>query len=268
MLAFARETRLSESGPTGRATRVSSQGWSSVHPHASMPTSRRRPPLPRILQTLVSRRSAGVKPRHRRRRTASTGAIEQQLGHDPSSGSSDEPRIDHVRSDDVPNGVADARLPLPAVGRSLSGSARAGQVAEPERSRARYACAASWSSSRQRCQARRPRASRVRGVGRGGGGSRDGTPLRLYAEVPAHGAGCAGGSSAYGTPDVGRWPSASGFSERCLLTHRKPALSSPCGSGCAWPAANAAPRWAPTRGIRRRRRCARRIRAGLGRCRV
>ena len=46
------------------------------------------------------------------------------------------------------------------------------------------------------------------------------------------------------------------------------AFSSPGGSGCAWPAANAAPRRAPTRRIRRRRRSARRTRAGPGRCRA
>jgi drug/metabolite transporter (DMT)-like permease len=47
-----------------------------------------------------------------------------------------------------------------------------------------------------------------------------------------------------------------------------PAFSSPGGSGCAWPAANAAPRRAPAPEIRRRRRSARRTRAGPGRCRA
>ena len=47
-----------------------------------------------------------------------------------------------------------------------------------------------------------------------------------------------------------------------------PAFSSPGGSGCAWPAANAAPRRAPTRETRRRRRSARRTRAGPARCRA
>ena len=51
-------------------------------------------------------------------------------------------------------------------------------------------------------------------------------------------------------------------------TRQSSAFSSLGGSGCAWPAANAAPRWAPTREIRRRRRSARRTRAGLGRCRA
>jgi hypothetical protein len=41
----------------------------------------------RVAQTLVAWRVAGVKSRQRRWRTASTGTIEQQLGHDPSSGS-------------------------------------------------------------------------------------------------------------------------------------------------------------------------------------
>jgi hypothetical protein len=38
----------------------------------------------RIPQPLVVRRTPGVESRHRRRRTTSAGAIEQQLGHDPS----------------------------------------------------------------------------------------------------------------------------------------------------------------------------------------
>jgi hypothetical protein len=40
-----------------------------------------------IAETLVSRGSASVEARHRRRRTASTSAIKQQFGHGPSSGS-------------------------------------------------------------------------------------------------------------------------------------------------------------------------------------
>jgi hypothetical protein len=41
----------------------------------------------RIPQSLVVRRTSGVKSWHRRRRATSAGAVEQQLGHDPSSGS-------------------------------------------------------------------------------------------------------------------------------------------------------------------------------------
>ena len=41
----------------------------------------------RVAHALVARRAAGVEPGHRRRRAAATGGIEQQLGHDPSSGS-------------------------------------------------------------------------------------------------------------------------------------------------------------------------------------
>jgi len=37
-----------------------------------------------IPEALVARRSAGVESRHRCGRSASTGAVEQQLGHDPS----------------------------------------------------------------------------------------------------------------------------------------------------------------------------------------
>jgi hypothetical protein len=41
----------------------------------------------RVTQALVAWSVAGVEPRHRRRRSTSAGAVEQQLGHDPSSGS-------------------------------------------------------------------------------------------------------------------------------------------------------------------------------------
>ncbi len=37
---------MQNSGPTGSSRRVASHGWSCCQPHASMPTSRRRPPLP------------------------------------------------------------------------------------------------------------------------------------------------------------------------------------------------------------------------------
>jgi hypothetical protein len=40
-----------------------------------------------IAQTFVAGRVAGVETRQRRWRSTSTGTIEQQLGHDPSSGS-------------------------------------------------------------------------------------------------------------------------------------------------------------------------------------
>jgi hypothetical protein len=42
-------------------------------------------------QTLVARSVAGVKSRHRRRRSMSTDTVEQKLGHDPPSGSWNEP---------------------------------------------------------------------------------------------------------------------------------------------------------------------------------
>jgi hypothetical protein len=45
----------------------------------------------RVAQTLVTGSVAGVESRHRRRRSTSTGTIEQKLGHDPSSGSWNEP---------------------------------------------------------------------------------------------------------------------------------------------------------------------------------
>jgi hypothetical protein len=41
----------------------------------------------RIALPLVAWRAAGVESRHRRRRSPTTGGVEQQLGHDPSSGS-------------------------------------------------------------------------------------------------------------------------------------------------------------------------------------
>ena len=51
----------------------------------------------RIAKALVARRSTGVKAGHCRRRSTSTSAIEQRLGHDPSSGSSlQAARIDRV----------------------------------------------------------------------------------------------------------------------------------------------------------------------------
>lgn len=42
-----RPLRTQKSGPPGSPTRSSSHGCSSSHAHVSMPTSRRRPPLPR-----------------------------------------------------------------------------------------------------------------------------------------------------------------------------------------------------------------------------
>ena len=44
----------------------------------------------RIAQTLVAWSVAGVKARQRGRRSTSTGTIEQQFGHDPSSGLANE----------------------------------------------------------------------------------------------------------------------------------------------------------------------------------
>jgi hypothetical protein len=52
----------------------------------------------RIAQTLVAWSMAGVKARQRGRRSTSTGTIEQQLGHDPSSGSLNEPDYRLIRS--------------------------------------------------------------------------------------------------------------------------------------------------------------------------
>jgi hypothetical protein len=45
----------------------------------------------RVAQTLVAWSMAGVESRQRRRRSTSTDAIEQKLGHGPSSGSWNEP---------------------------------------------------------------------------------------------------------------------------------------------------------------------------------
>ena len=45
------------SGPTGSSTRTSSHGWSSSQAQSSMPTSRRRPPLPRRTSTAPRRAS-------------------------------------------------------------------------------------------------------------------------------------------------------------------------------------------------------------------
>jgi hypothetical protein len=48
----------------------------------------------RLAKPLVAWRATAVKARHGRRRPTSTGAIEQRLRHDPSSGSNNESRID------------------------------------------------------------------------------------------------------------------------------------------------------------------------------
>jgi hypothetical protein len=50
-------------------------------------------PIGRLAQTLITRRPAGVKSRHRRRRSTTGDAIEQQLRHDPSSGSWTNPSL-------------------------------------------------------------------------------------------------------------------------------------------------------------------------------
>jgi hypothetical protein len=51
----------------------------------------------RVAQTFVARRVTSVESRHRRRRSTSTGAVEQKLGQDPSSGSWTNPTIDPSR---------------------------------------------------------------------------------------------------------------------------------------------------------------------------
>jgi hypothetical protein len=61
----------------------------------------------RIAQPLVARRTTGVESGHGRRRPTSTSAIEQQLGHDPSSGSQNEPEDQASR-----RGVTSARRTL------------------------------------------------------------------------------------------------------------------------------------------------------------
>jgi hypothetical protein len=65
-----------------------------------------------VAQTLAGRRPTVVESRHCGRRSAPTSAIEQQLRHDPSSGSVDEPRIGRVRSATLSAASADGRLPV------------------------------------------------------------------------------------------------------------------------------------------------------------
>ena len=67
----------------------------------------------RVAQTLVARRATGVEAGHGRRRSASAGAIEQQLGHDPSSGSGNEPRIWASPPKRQPDGTDQTKRRLP-----------------------------------------------------------------------------------------------------------------------------------------------------------
>jgi hypothetical protein len=46
-----------------------------------------------VAQALVAWSMAGVESRHRRRRSTATGTVEQKLGHDPTSGSWNNPTI-------------------------------------------------------------------------------------------------------------------------------------------------------------------------------
>jgi hypothetical protein len=94
------------SGPIGRSTRAASHGCSCSQPQASMPISRRRPPLPlctsseprrrsrsrspaagpRDIAALIPRRPAGVVPRQRRgerRRPAESRAARTVMGTPP-----------------------------------------------------------------------------------------------------------------------------------------------------------------------------------------
>jgi hypothetical protein len=73
----------------------------------------------RVAQTLVAWSVAGVESRHRRRRSTSTGTIEQQLGHDPSSGSWNAPRLSApVTARSRPAPAAALSLPRPSSGHS------------------------------------------------------------------------------------------------------------------------------------------------------
>src|SRR4051812_24804597 len=95
---------------------------------------------------------------------------------------------------------------------------------------------------------------------------RDGDYLGAAVNLAARVSGEAGGGEVLLTASTAARAAAS--RSRSSSRTRKPAFSSLGGSGCAWPAANAAPRRAPTRAIRRRRRSARRTRAGPGRRRA
>jgi hypothetical protein len=66
----------------------------------------------RIAETLVARRSTAMESRHRRWRSTSTGAVELQLGHDPSPVRCTSRRIGRFRSEVTLDGAADAPLPL------------------------------------------------------------------------------------------------------------------------------------------------------------
>jgi hypothetical protein len=76
----------------------------------------------RVAQTLIAWRVAGVEARQRRRRSTSTGTIEQRLRHDPSSGSLERTRLSAQRR---PGAPSDGRLSLstPSSGQSRSATA-------------------------------------------------------------------------------------------------------------------------------------------------
>ena len=85
-----------------------------------------------VPQTLVARRATGVESRHRRRRSTTTRAIEQQLRHDLSSGSLDEPpgSGESAQRATLPAGSAIGRLPVSE--RSSGGTGFAATSRVPE----------------------------------------------------------------------------------------------------------------------------------------
>jgi hypothetical protein len=69
----------------------------------------------RVAQPFVARRSAGVEAGHGRRRSTSTSAVEQILGHDPSFGARRRAQDRPIRARrPCPTVLSDAPLPLPA----------------------------------------------------------------------------------------------------------------------------------------------------------
>jgi hypothetical protein len=74
----------------------------------------------RVAQTRVSWCVAGVESRRRRRRSTSTGAVEQKLGHDPSSGSWNEPDYRRQSTRGRPARQPRYRFPTPSSDQSRS----------------------------------------------------------------------------------------------------------------------------------------------------
>jgi hypothetical protein len=89
-----------------------------------------------VAQTLVARRATGVEPRHGRRRATPTGAVQQQLRNDPSSGSWDEPEHPSRKRHAEP-ATCEASVPSRSSSKSSSAARPVRTVTVPPSSSAR-----------------------------------------------------------------------------------------------------------------------------------